>query len=709
MTEKPPGLTPETTATPIHFSKETFSASDAVSNTLTPQSVDCLTQRVEHDLAANGIPLSPKEKKTLGSKVKQFFFGEQTAFGKDIDPKLLEGVNLTDYIHTFQDLYHTYGMDKHKAKFGILAGLIIQGKVIGDLAGTSASSALMTLWQEKQNLPKTKSMIGRFVASKWVPDAQLPDQRPMAPGIDDVVDVGGELGGLAKKFKWPLAIVATYIPSGIAEVMAEFRMVDAMKTVRLAINERAASSLVMRDMEFTQDKSAAEINNILEKGKQSTLDMFQTTYSEVLPRIFAIGLASAGQIPFNPIGGILQLTRLPFLYKSSMAYAKAVLTDRAADLQRKDFIDTRINATLGSLEVVKSSDSMDRGVTELTEYMKERDTAKSQQSKEALKQGIKRDIGGMGFSLGIPAVTAGLERLIYGKKAHAAEKGIITLIGESIVRKNAEELVELFTDKIQPALQDIRRMEELLGPYDKLDKPDGKKEASRVEASTIRNFDIFVRDLNYRDIVTNASLDIPQGSFVTIKGPSGSGKTSLLRSMLGLYTSADNAVQYGGVSLDGIKKYGPDSIYTKFGYANQNTQFFENMTLKENLLLWTKKDVPDARIKDVLHELRLDGIVDRLDSTVKHFSGGELRRIGIARALLKDPKVLFLDEPTSNLDDESARQVVHIIQDMRKKRPDMTVVAVTHDPNFEKIAERVVDMREINKPNQVRYGEGKAS
>lgn len=170
--------------------------------------------------------------------------------------------------------------------------------------------------------------------------------------------------------------------------------------------------------------------------------------------------------------------------------------------------------------------------------------------------------------------------------------------------------------------------------------------------------------------------------------------------MLGLFGADKAAVTYGGVDMQKIKKFGDESIYSAIGYANQNPQFFENMTLRENLLLWTKKVVPEDQIQGVLRDLRLDHIVNRLDSTVKHFSGGELRRIGIARALLKDPKVLFLDEPTANLDEESAKQVLEIVKNMRKTRPDMTVFAVTHDPNFEAIAEKIVDIRKINKPTE---------
>lgn len=193
-------------------------------------------------------------------------------------------------------------------------------------------------------------------------------------------------------------------------------------------------------------------------------------------------------------------------------------------------------------------------------------------------------------------------------------------------------------------------------------------------------------------------MDIPQGAFVTIKGLSGLGKTTFVQHMVGLYEAPKDAVTYGGIDLQGIKKFGSESIYTKVAYANQEPQYFEDLTLKENLLLWTKNEVSDEKIASVMHDLRLDHLTDRLHGTIKHFSGGEKRRIGIARALLKDPKVLFLDEPTSNLDESSAKQVLTIIREMRVKRPDMTVIAVTHDPNFEAIAEKVVNFADVNKP-----------
>ena len=240
-------------------------------------------------------------------------------------------------------------------------------------------------------------------------------------------------------------------------------------------------------------------------------------------------------------------------------------------------------------------------------------------------------------------------------------------------------------------------MEDLLGPYELLDHPQGLRELARKPVSDLERFDIKVENLKFKHILSGVSLDIPQGSFVTIKGPSGIGKSTLFRHLVGLYPGDSGTVKYGGTDIDGIKKYGDESIFTKIAYANQNPQYFEDMTLRENLLLWTPKEIPNERIESVLKDLKLDAIIDRLDAKTKHFSGGEMRRIGIARALLKDPKVLYLDEPTANLDAASTLQVMKIIQELRKTRPDMTLVAITHDPVLEKIAEKVIDFADINK------------
>lgn len=706
---KPRSVTPESKVAPesIPITNQSKIASERVAKSIadgeipTKQDINTLMSSLEQDLKAGGVKLTKQETKQWQEKAKASFSEQQPPSVAKEDDKLFE-VSLPEYQQTFNQLSKTYGLDKHKLKFGVTEGLLIQGKAIDALAGVSFSAILTSLWSDKAKFPKTGELIGRYIGPKLVPSAMENHPQlgtiPLGARREHGIAAAQELMGEAKRFKWPLAIMLAYIPSVIGELAGRLRLVNGMKTVRQAVNERAANSLFMRDLEFVHDKSAAEINNIIEKGKQSTVNFFSTTYTEVIPRLATIGLATVGQLPINPIGATLELARLPFLYGMSKSYAKDVLKQRAADLKRKDMIDTRINATLGSLEIVKTSDSMQTAIDQLKDNMGQRDTFQMSSIKDEIKQEVKMDAYNMVFGMGIPTVASAINYLRTNKWESAAQSGIITALGGRIVEKNARELVNLYVDAIQPALQDIKRMEDLLGPYESLDKPDGMLEQQRVSVSTLKNFDISVRNLRYKNILNNVSLDVAQGSFVTLKGPSGSGKTTFMRHMLGLFGAGDGAVTYGGKNLQEIKKFGEESIYSAIGYANQNPQYFENMTLKDNLLLWTKRQISDEEVVKVLRDLRLDPIVSRLDSTVKHFSGGELRRIGIARALLKDPKVLFLDEPTANLDEASAKQVLDIIKQMRKTRPDMTVVAVTHDPNFEAIAEKIVDFAQVNTP-----------
>jgi len=268
------------------------------------------------------------------------------------------------------------------------------------------------------------------------------------------------------------------------------------------------------------------------------------------------------------------------------------------------------------------------------------------------------------------------------------------------IENKFRQLTGLYVNKVLPLLDDIQKMEDLLGPYEKLDRPEGPREAKRIPVSDVKDFSLSVSGLNYKNILSDVSVDIPQGTFVTIKGTSGIGKTTFMRSLLNLYDLPENTVKIGGIPLDNIKKYGDESLFTKIGYANQDVKFFESLTLRENLTQWVRRAVPDEEVRQTLSDLNLDHLAERLDSQNKHLSGGERVRIGIARALLQNPSILFLDEPTASLDEKSAKQVTDIISSLRKKRPEMTVVAITHDPQFEKIAEQMIDFSELNKKNE---------
>jgi len=587
------------------------------------------------------------------------------------DRKPEQTSTLKEYADTFSYVYSLYGLDKRALKLGFLESVMMLNATMRQVTGPITNTEIRKIFKGDPGEVKDA-------------EAFMKDAKRLVAYVAGIT----------------VGVMATTLFGGSARKAFDKETLS----IRIHVNDRVANSVFMRDFEFMQDKKPAEILNIIDRGKQGTMDLINVTYTEIIPHLTAVIAASIAGFSVDKTGGILGLLRLPILYWNNKRTASSILANRHTELLRKDTVDTSVMNSLQSIEVVKTSDTMEDAIAELGNVMQERDEMIIASSKKHISRRQQELVFSTFFEDIAPLVLGYLDYLKstqsdikVGEAAFMAHNQYRTIsFQQRSIGGHASSLMRVFSEIIQPALQDIARMEELLGSYDQLDKPDGILEQGRMPVSELMDFDIRVRNLRFKNILHDVSMDIPQGSFITLRGASGLGKTTFLRHLVGLYRAGADTVQYGGKDINSIKKYGPESLYTKLAYVNQQSLYFENMTLRENLLLWTKKEVSDGRLKQVLSDLRLEYLQDRLDSTAKHFSGGELRRIGVARALLKDPKVLFLDEPTANLDDQSARQVLQIIKDMRKNRPDMTVVAVTHDPNFEAIAERIVDFDTIN-------------
>jgi ABC-type multidrug transport system fused ATPase/permease subunit len=712
--------------TPVEFSPQTIIAAEGILKNATdkqPISQDQANQLVDgvardtirENTSIPQADVAEEKRKAVQSLTSNLPKEASKEASKEEQP---EHIDLKEYANTLNYVGNIYGLNKKRGKLAAMELAMLLHRSMDPLTTIGSqvfsdrisSSAMVTVMQELfEGENKTWQHRGKLV---W-------------------------------KLGWPfLAPLVGRFPIMGLDSFAKKQFAKELLHTRDAINDRVAHSIFMRDFEFIHDKSPAEIMNVITKGKQATLDLIQVTYQEILPRVAETVLSVAPLARENIAGVVLGMLKLPIAAKLTEKMTLDFMQQRKQDLLKKDYIDTRILTSLSGLDVVKTSDSMENAMQDLEKMMLAQDELAKDVEIQRIKREKKREQTMGLLDLGIPAAILGWEAVMSkGKSSSTPLQNLEALSGifgesgtmktlvyglkftslygsQAMMSRLTQEIGKLYAEKVQPALQDIKRMEVLLGPVDEIDRPGGMKEMRRVSVSTLPNFDIHISNLRFKNILHGVSMDIPQGSFVTIKGPSGIGKTTFFRHLVGLYGAEKDTVTYGGVDLQGIKKFGDESIYSKIAYANQNPQYFEDLSLRENLLLWTRKQVTNEQIIQVLHDLKLGYVMDRLDSKVKHFSGGELRRIGIARALLKDPRVLYLDEPTANLDEESSRQVLEIIKDMRKTRPDMTVVAVTHDANFEKIAERIVDFREINNPKegksatigsrQMLYGEAKA-
>ena len=175
-----------------------------------------------------------------------------------------------------------------------------------------------------------------------------------------------------------------------------------------------------------------------------------------------------------------------------------------------------------------------------------------------------------------------------------------------------------------------------------------------------------------RRAVDNVSIEVPQGAFLSIFGPNGAGKTTLLRVLSTLSRATSGEATLIGVDL----KDEPDKARDHIGLISHNSMLYPDLTAEQNLLIYARLygvENPEARVLELLEAVELKH--RRLD-VVRTFSRGMTQRLSIARALIHDPGVVFLDEPYSGLDPHAVEIFDELIEQQREGR---TFVMVSHD------------------------------
>jgi len=178
------------------------------------------------------------------------------------------------------------------------------------------------------------------------------------------------------------------------------------------------------------------------------------------------------------------------------------------------------------------------------------------------------------------------------------------------------------------------------------------------------------------------SLQVHADEVMAIIGGSGSGKTTLLRLMLGLQRPAAGTVRVFGHELGDCGAQDLDQVRNRWGVLFQQGALFSSLSVFDNVALPLRElqGVPRALIEElVMHKLEQVGLAakDALKQPAE-LSGGMIKRVALARALILDPQLLFLDEPTAGLDPASGKQFVRLIEGLRAEMK-LTVVMVTHD------------------------------
>jgi putative ABC transport system ATP-binding protein len=194
-------------------------------------------------------------------------------------------------------------------------------------------------------------------------------------------------------------------------------------------------------------------------------------------------------------------------------------------------------------------------------------------------------------------------------------------------------------------------------------------------------------------VLRDVSFAIEEGSTCAIVGPSGSGKTTLIAICAGLERPSEGAVVFDGVALHSATEEQLARIRNQsIGFIFQNFQLLPSLTALENVMVPAEirgENHARSRAEDLLKQVGLDG---RLNHYPVQLSGGEQQRVAIARAFVNRPKVLFADEPTGNLDAETAKDIIELIFDLNATRG-TTLVLVTHDQDLSRRAGRLIQLR----------------
>ena len=196
----------------------------------------------------------------------------------------------------------------------------------------------------------------------------------------------------------------------------------------------------------------------------------------------------------------------------------------------------------------------------------------------------------------------------------------------------------------------------------------------------------------YFDAVAPCDLEIASGEVVVLNGRSGSGKSTLLNMLAGLLEPTAGSVEVDGRSLYELGDKELSALRnTTFGVIPQGQTAIHSLTVIENVKLpyelYRTGDAAEDKATMLLDEM---GIAQLADSYPNELSGGELRRMAIARALICDPAYVFADEPTADLDDENTAIVLDLLK--RATETGTSVFLVTHESDAARIADRVLRM-----------------
>jgi ATP-binding cassette subfamily B protein len=440
---------------------------------------------------------------------------------------------------------------------------------------------------------------------------------------------------------------------------------------------------------YHQTKRTGAVNRIIDRGAGAVDFLLRFLVFNILPALTEMALAA--YVAFTLYGWEFSI----IIVVAVLAYGvlTSIMTEWRVKLRRKmNEADTEVNAravdALTNFETVKSFAAEERETAHFNDAKSSYAgaAAHAQQSLAALNIAQATIM-----NLGLLAVV-----LIGGYKALNGQLQVGDIAAMTLMLMQVYQPLNILGwayREIKQASVDLERLFQTMDLKPEIaDQP--AAQALAIKGGGIR-FDAvsFAHEGRTRS-VDEVSLDIEPGSFVGLAGPSGSGKSTLLKLLFRFYDPSK-----GSIFIDGqdIRDVTQASLREKLGLVPQDVVLF-NTTLRDNVL-YGRPDADEAALWDALDRAQLKEFVeqlpDQLDTRVGErglkLSGGEKQRVGVARAILKDPPILILDEATSALDSETEREVQAALNEAARGR---TTIAVAHRLSTIAEADKILVMEE---------------
>lgn len=199
-------------------------------------------------------------------------------------------------------------------------------------------------------------------------------------------------------------------------------------------------------------------------------------------------------------------------------------------------------------------------------------------------------------------------------------------------------------------------------------------------------------------VLNGVDLEVRKGENLVILGKSGSGKSVLIKCLVGLEYPDEGEMRVFGQDVSKLNYAELNALRIRIGFLFQNAALYDSMTVKENLLFPLRQHMKEmtrekkrARVEEMLENV---GLADSIDQMPSKLSGGQMKRIGLARTLILRPELMLYDEPTTGLDTGTAKEISELICHTKEKFK-VSSITITHDmPCAKMTADRIIMMKE---------------